>query len=235
MPRKVDVHVNGFNHFTARERPCRGQGSGGTRGPRASSAPGTAAAAIHPAESERSQEAAEPPQSRGARLRRPRPGRRRHPDAALRIAQRREPAADHGGARTDPQRHPRRGLRPRSAGAAAAGPDHQRHSGERVQAGVRRAARRARACAGNLPGRQAPDARHRPDRERCRPPRRRQFADGRRAPRRWLARERGDPAARRRRSAALDPPFSQGPAQGRRPGRVPGAHAADARLSERSP
>ena len=47
--------------------------------------------------------------------------------------------------------------------------------------------------------RRARDARHRPDRVRCRPPDRRSVADGRRAPRRRLPRERDHPAALARR------------------------------------
>ena len=62
--------------------------------------------------------------------------------------------------------------------------------------------------AGDLPGRPPPDARHRPHRQRRRPARRRQLADGRRAPAGRLARQRDHPAARGGRPAAVDPPFS---------------------------
>ncbi len=81
-----------------------------------------------------------------------------------------------------------------------------------------------------LPGRQAPDARHRPHRERRRPARRRQLADGRRAPARWLACERDHPAARGRRPAALDSPLSRRAPAGRGSRRHPIADAPDARV-----
>ena len=116
------------------------------------------------------------------------------------------------------ERH-RRGVRPRAARAAAARPDDQRHPGQHLQARVRRARRQARAGADDVPGRPAPDARHRPHRQRRRPARRRQLADGRRAPAGRLARQRDHPAARGRRPAALDPPFSGRAAEGRGPGR----------------
>ena len=105
------------------------------------------------------------------------------------------------------ERH-RRGVRPRAARAAAARPGDQRHPGQHLQERLRRARRQARARADDVPGRQAPAARHRPHRQRRRPPRRRQLADGRRAPARRLARQRHHSAARGRRPAALDPPFS---------------------------
>ena len=72
--------------------------------------------------------------------------------------------------------------------------------------------------AGDVPGRSPPAARHRPHRRGRRPPRGRQLADGRRAPRRRLARQRDHSAAGRRRPAALDPPFPEGAAEGRGPG-----------------
>ena len=80
----------------------------------------------------------------------------------------------------------------------------------------------ARSAADDVPGRQAPDARHRPHRQRRRPPRRRQLADGRRAPRGRLACQRDHSAARRRRPAALDSPLSGGAPEGRGPGRPSG-------------
>ena len=73
-------------------------------------------------------------------------------------------------------------------------------------------------------------ARHRSHRQRGRPARRRQLADGRRAPAGRLARQRDHPAARGRRPAAVDSPFSGRAAQGRRPGHAARADAADARF-----
>ena len=65
-------------------------------------------------------------------------------------------------------------------------------------------------AADDVPGRQAPAAHHRPHRQRRRPARRRQLADGGRAPAGRLARERDHPAAgastaRCSRSAAFRP------------------------------
>ena len=62
------------------------------------------------------------------------------------------------------QRSDGRGLRPRAARAAAARPDDQRHPGEHLQAGLRRARRRARGDQRRLPGRPPPAAHHRADR-----------------------------------------------------------------------
>jgi hypothetical protein len=55
----------------------------------------------------------------------------------------------------------------------------------------------ARSAAHRLPGRQAPDARHRPHRVGSRSPSGRQLADGGRAPAGRLARQRDHPAAGR--------------------------------------
>ena len=87
-----------------------------------------------------------------------------------------------------------------------------------------------RARDGHVPGRQAPDARHRPHRQRRRPARGRQLADGGRPPAGRLARQRHHPAAGGGRSAAVDPPFSGRAPEGRRPRDAEGADAADARL-----
>ena len=96
---------------------------------------------------------------------------------------------------------------------------------------LRRAQRQARAAADDVPGRQAPDARHRPHRQRRRPPRRRQLADGRRAPAGRLACQRDHSAARGRRPAALDPPFpGRAPARPRTWSRMRVDDAADARV-----
>ena len=84
--------------------------------------------------------------------------------------------------------------------------------------------------ADDVPGRSAPAAGHRPDRERRRPARRRQLADGRRAPGGRLACERDHPAAGGRRTAALDPPLSGRAPAGRGSRRDPLADASDARI-----
>ena len=76
----------------------------------------------------------------------------------------------------------------------------------------------------------APDARHRPHRQRRRPPRRRQLADGRRPPAGWLARQRDHPAAGGGWPAALDPPFPGGTSEGRGPAADPIADPPDARV-----
>ena len=60
-------------------------------------------------------------------------------------------------------------------------------------------------------------------RQRRRPARGRQLADGRRPPGGRLARQRHHPAAGGGRSAALDPAISEGAAEGRRPGDAAGA------------
>ena len=60
-----------------------------------------------------------------------------------------------------------------------------------------------------VPGRPTPAAHHRPHRVGRRPPRRRQLADGGRAPAGRLARQRDHSAARRGRPAALDPAVSR--------------------------
>ena len=70
-----------------------------------------------------------------------------------------------------------------------------------------------------LSGRSPSDARHRSHRQRHRPARRRELADGRRAAAGRLARQRHHSAARGGWSAAVDPPLPGRAAQGRRPGR----------------
>ena len=84
--------------------------------------------------------------------------------------------------------------------------------------------------ADHVPGRQAPAPRHRPHRQRRRTPRRRQLADGRRAPAGRLACERDHPAARGRRPAAVDPPFPGGADEGGGSGQRPVDDPADARV-----
>ena len=187
------------------------------------STPGDAPdAAIRRAEGERPPQASQPPESRGPGQRGAIAGRRRDSVAALRPDRRGGHAAQHDRAREHPERRHRRGLRPRAARAAVAGSGCQRHPGQHLQIGLRRAQRQARASAHHVPGRPPSAAGHRSHRERRRPPRRRQLADGRRAPPGWLARERHHSAARRRRSAALDPAVPRRAAQGRGPGRRSG-------------
>ena len=149
---------------------------------------------------------------------------------ALRPDCRREHAAQHERARRDSRRRHRRGLRARAARAAAARYVGQRHPGQHLQERLRRAQRQAGPAADDVPGRQAPDARHRPHRQRRRPARRRQLADGRRAPGGRLPCQRDHSAARGRRPAALDPPFSGRAPARRGSGRDPLADAADARV-----
>ena len=139
-------------------------------------------------------------------------------------------AAQHERARRDPRRRHRRGLRPRAARAAPAGHVGQRHSGQHLQERLRGAQRQAGPAADDLPGRQAPDARHRPHRQRRRPSRRRQLADGRRPPAGWFSCQRDHPAAGGRRPAALDPPFSRRAPACRGSRRHPLADAPDARV-----
>ena len=98
---------------------------------------------------------------------------------------------------------------------------------------LRGAQRPARAHGRALQGRHAPDADHREDRVERRAPRGRAEPDGRRAAGRRLARERDHPAARARRPAALDPPFSGRPAARRGPDRARLGDAADRRGAAR--
>ena len=90
--------------------------------------------------------------------------------------------------------------------------------------------RQAGTAADDLPGRQAPDARHRPHRQRRRTPRRRQLTDGRRATAGRLACQRHHSAAGGRRSAAVDSPFPGRAPQGGRPGGDSLDDPADARV-----
>ena len=190
------------------------------RTPRAPAARRGAAAAVHRAQGQRPPEAAQPPEPRGAGVDRALARRSGHPRAALRPDCRRGHAAQHERARRDPRRRHRRGLRPRAARAAAARHVGQRHPGQHLQERLRRAQRQAGPAADDVPGRPAPDARHRPHRQRRRPARRRQLADGRRAPGGWLPCQRDHSAARGRRPAALDPPLSGRAPAGRGSGRA---------------
>ena len=122
----------------------------------------------------------------------------------------------------------RRRVRARAAGAAAARPDGQRHPGQHVQARLRRARRAPRARHRQLPGRPASDARDRSHRQRGRTARRRQLADGRRAPRGRIARQRDHSAAGGRRPRAVDPPVPGRTAEVGRPRDAAGADGADA-------
>ena len=199
--------------------PLNGPGGVPAR-PAVAHRPGPCAArAVRPAEGQRPSQAAQPAEPRGAGLGGPPARRRRDPHARLRADGRREHAGQHRRARADPQRHPRRGLRARAARAAAARPDGQRHPRQHLQVRLRRAQRRPHQGADDVPGRPPPAARHRPHRLGGRPPRRRQLADGRRAPGRRQPRQRDHPAAGRRRPAAVDSALSQGTAEGRGPGR----------------
>ena len=131
------------------------------------------------------------------------------------LDRRRRHAAEHDRAGRDSRRRHRRGLRARTARAAAARPDGERHPCQHLQAGVRGALRQAGAAADDVSGRPTPDARHRPHRQRRRAPRRRQLANGGRAPAGRLACQRHHSAAGRRRSAAVDPPLSGRAPEGR--------------------
>ena len=119
--------------------PATGPSTGSGSRPAAVPRRRRATAAVHPAEGQRSPEAAQPAEPRGARFRRPAARRDRDSHARVRADGRGSDAGQHGRARDDPQRHPRRGLRPRAARAAAARPEHQRHPGQHLQAGVHRA------------------------------------------------------------------------------------------------
>ena len=111
-------------------------------------------------------------------------------------------------------------------------PTDQRHSRQHATSrSTSSAPASSSASPAALPGRQAPDAGHRPDRVGGRPPRRRQLADGRRPPPGRLACQRDHPAARGGRSAALDSPVSGGSAARRQDlVNLRRADAADARL-----
>ena len=91
----------------------------------------------------------------------------RDPHAARRAARRGGHAAQPRRARDALRRAARRRLRARAARAAAARSVDQRHPGQHLQERLRRARRQAREGADDLPGRPAPDARHRPHRQRA--------------------------------------------------------------------
>ena len=118
-----------------------------------------------------------------------------------------EDAAQPGGKGPRHRRDSGRSLRPRPAGAAAAGSHHQRHSGDHAAAGLRGARRQTVPHPGGVQGRRAPAAHHRKDGLASGPARGRILAAGGRAPARRLARQRGHSAGGRGRPAALHPPF----------------------------
>ncbi len=114
------------------------------------------------------------------------------------------------------QRGDGRGLRPGSAGAAAAGSHRHRHPGQYRQHGLCRARRRAGKDPGSLQGQQPPDAHHRQDRLQGGAPGRRILTHGRRALAGRLARKCHHPAAGHRWADPVDSPLRHRSADRRR-------------------
>src|SRR5436309_568809 len=88
---------------------------------------------VHRAQGQRSQEAAEPPEPRGARAGRPDARGKRDPHARHPARERRGHGDQPRRARHALQRAGRRGVRARSAGTASSRSVHQRYSGQHLQ------------------------------------------------------------------------------------------------------
>ncbi len=99
-------------------------------------------------------------------------------------------------------------------------PAHFGHPGQPLRSGLHRAQWPARADRRRLQGRSSPAAHHRAHRQRRRTPHRRVEPDGRRPARRRLARQRGHPADRARRTGGVDSPLPHRAARRAGPGRA---------------